>query len=61
MLHTGDLENTDIRGAVSAGYKTIKFIGVNASGEEISGADRIIETYDNFEWIVQDLLGNSSG
>jgi putative hydrolase of the HAD superfamily len=60
MVHTGDLELTDVRGAKSAGCKSIKFIGVNASDGETSAADRIIDSYDQFNHILKDLFAEDN-
>jgi FMN phosphatase YigB (HAD superfamily) len=60
-VHTGDLEHTDVLGAVSAGFRSIKFTG---AGDVFSGqaskADRVIHSYDNFEHILSELLSKDS-
>lgn len=56
-IHTGDLEHTDIAGAVYAGFKSIKFTGTGSiSSLHESKADRIINSYENFEHILREVI-----
>jgi len=57
IIHIGDLEQTDIHGAVSAGFKSIKFIGENTPPENESAADQIIASYSDFVSALQEILG----
>ncbi len=57
IIHIGDLEQTDIHGAVSAGFRSIKFIGENAPPENESAADQIIASYADFDFALQEILG----
>ena len=56
LLHTGDLEHTDIVGARNAGCRSVKFIGVNASDPSATNADRVIESYDRFREAISDIF-----
>ncbi len=45
LMHIGDLERTDIAGAINAGCVSVKYTGVNQDSAPQSGAHHVIKDY----------------
>ncbi len=56
LLHTGDLEHTDLLGAQNAGCRSVKFIGVTTSDPAATRADRVIGSYDRFRDTITEIF-----
>ena len=65
LIHTGDLERTDINGARNAGCGSIRFTGAVASAAHNSEADQIIGSYQQYmpavRRICQDAGNHKAG
>ncbi len=55
MLHIGDREDKDVRGAKALGMKAILFVGVRARGRDGSAADAVCERAADLPEIIERL------
>jgi putative hydrolase of the HAD superfamily len=56
IVHIGDLEHTDIRGAKQAGYRAIRFTGVTPlEAHDITFADRVTANFSEVPGLIQTL------
>lgn len=56
LIHVGDLERTDIEGAISAGCQSIKFTGANNHTTARSRAELVVQTYADLNSGLKQLL-----
>lgn len=56
MVHIGDLEPTDVRGAIGAGYRAVRFIGVTPMMErETTAAHHVISDLRELPELVESI------
>jgi len=58
LIHIGDLENTDIRGAKDSGCIGIRYTGWNNDPPDNSQADQIISNYKDLLQIIRDIVNS---
>lgn len=55
LVHIGDLERTDVSGAIGAGCVAVKYIGVHNDQNELNRAEYILENYGSLPDILKKI------